>query len=183
MVCSPHIGVLAGIARGYAPPRYNFSYSATVRYQKPSMYTASYQSTQTGVRILSPYQATAIADSTYNFQKKSQYNLQTNTNPIDYQQQEGKNKIFSASEQSYLPVSEAIAYQSPLLTALNQTYTAVIEEAQKNSAKNLLHKLIEKELEALQMKQQLQMKQHLQTGKHSQTDHPTQRQEQHQLYN
>ena len=171
MVCSPHIGILAGIAGGYAPPRYNFDSVKTSRYQRSSLYATSYQSTQNIAGISRTYQPIAIANPVYNLQKKSQYNLQTETVPDQQGQHQEKNKIFSASEQSHLPVAETIAYQSPLLATLNQVYTALIEKTQKTSAKNQLQKLIEKEMEALQMHQ------------HSRTPQQVQMQKQHQLYN
>src|SRR3989344_4745024 len=73
MVCSPHIGVLAGIASG-GTPSYNFPRQIS-SYQQPSLYNGNYQGTSDSRRS---YQPMAISNNLYSFQN----NDGKNSNPL-----------------------------------------------------------------------------------------------------
>ncbi|MBI2666050.1 hypothetical protein HYX13_00400 [Candidatus Woesearchaeota archaeon] len=141
MVCSPHIGVLAGIASGGAR-----NYNSPLRipsYQQSPLYNRSYQSIGNGRQN---YQPRTIGNTLYNFQK-SKDNNQLSTIPENaltripriteekkivygFQEQTKKNQF---QERDYLNAMERVAYQNPILALLAQAYIAQVEKVLNES--------------------------------------------------
>jgi len=162
MVCSPHIGVLAGIASG-GTPSYNFPRQIS-SYQQPSLYNGNYQGISNS---RGSYQPMAISNNLYSFQN----NDGKNSNPLFmaseniFQQSKLANEqrlAYAPQEQNYLSAAENLSYQSLLIAALAQAYVAqVVEQVleksanetddseskfSRSTAKNRLQELIDEEL-------------------------------------